>query len=291
MNHLKVKQHPSCLFQDPLDAVLIPDKPQWNSPLLHSSAVWNESPQHSIPALEIQKITSYWKYIPTKLSPLLFVCSSQMRNKGVRLRGSGLGGVSAVGRRVCKSTRPRRTWGGEGGGKQKWIEGADQEGNRSQGRWKWPSGIVNATLLNKPTPPQDSDPSALVERGCRGSCGKSESEGNAGGSEVIQGGHDLVTRPKPRSQSLLPRAHSHRHCYPRISSLSADLWEVIEMAANWLPCEFDIWAGTEDWRGRDCEEQVASDIEGVWMSGLSDAPQDYCSILNMCSRSKWSSTK
>lgn len=69
------------------------------------------------------------------------------------------------------------------------------------------------------SPPPYTPINQRKQRGARSMQWGGRSEGRDVGSGVRQGGSNLVTRPKPCSQSLLTRAHPYSHCYPRISSL------------------------------------------------------------------------
>lgn len=68
-------------------------------------------------------------------------------------------------------------------------------------------------------PPPYTPIHQLKQRVTRGALWEEKRGGCAGGSGVRQGRPNLVTRPKPCSQSLLTRAHPCNHCYPRISSV------------------------------------------------------------------------
>lgn len=83
-----------------------------------------------------------------------------------------------------------------------------------------------------------SSPHATLSAPANGSTGRAVNgqNGQSVGCSGVRRGPDLVTRPKPCSQSVLTRTHPGRHGYPKISFLPRP-WGVERDDVNWLLCE------------------------------------------------------
>lgn len=154
--------------------------------------------------------------------PALFVCSSWMRDRGLRLRDSGSPGVSAGGGQLCKSARRTQALRAR---RSKTIDFAgwrEQDNGRLRGQQE--SGeeeMMGVSLLSdgqrgslskqqismlpcSSPPPPHTPIHQLKQRGARGELREGRSEGSSGGSGVRQ-------RGLTSSQGLNPAVS---HCWP-----------------------------------------------------------------------------